>query len=239
MRALQRDPADRYATALEMREALESYIGIAKEPVRASDLGRTVGGLFASAREQMATKIRAHMQSSSSTKNKGAGPGDFTSAPMGTAVTSIVAMRTDAGGELAADTQIDMGPAGGDTNGPAIIVTPPSVVPRREGRTALAVLVLAVSILALALVMVFTRSAGTPAPGEKAAAATEPSAAAPVLVPPPPVVPPSASVVALPVPVASSPTTSKPVAPSGGARPSSSTRPSLRPARPIDTSFPR
>ena len=72
-----------------------------------------------------------------------------------------------------------------------------SVVPRREGRTALAVLVLVVSILALALVMVFTRSGGTPAAREK-------GAASPILVPPPPVVaaPPNASVVALPVPVA-------------------------------------
>ena len=241
MRALQREPADRYATALEMRDALESYIGIAKEPVRASDLGRIVSGTFASAREQMSTKIRSHMQSSPATRNKAPGPGDSTGAPMATAVTSIVAMRTDAGGGLPADTHVDMGPAGGDTNGPAIIVTPPGVVPRREGRTALAVLVLAFAVLALALVMVFTRTAGRPADGEKGGAANAPSAAAPVLLALPPIVvaPPSASTAALAVPVASASATTKPVAPSGGARPSSSTRPSSRPARPIDTSFPR
>ena len=240
MRALQRDPADRYATALEMREALESYIGIAKEPVRASDLGRIVSGIFASSREQMSTKIRSHMQSSSSTRNKAASPGDAASAPMATAVTSIVAMRTDASG-LAADTEVGMGPAVGDTNGPAILVPPPSAVPRREGRTALTVLALAVSILALATVMVFTRAGGPTAPAEKAASATALSAAAPVLVPPPPTVAaaPNASVVALPVAAASSAATSKPAAPPGGARPSSSTRPASRPARPIDTSFPR
>lgn len=159
---------------------------------------------------------------------------------MATAVTSIVAMRTDASG-LAADTEVGMGPAVGDTNGPAILVPPPSAVPRREGRTALAVLALAVSILALATVMVFTRAGGPTAPAEKAASATALSAAAPVLVPPPPTVAaaPNASVVALPVAAASSAATSKPAAPPGGARPSSSTRPASRPARPIDTSFPR
>ena len=245
LRALQRDPADRYATALEMRDALESYIAVAKDQVRASDLGRVVSGLFVAAREQMATKIRAHMQSSLSTKANAplreSTPGG---AVMGTAVTSIVDMGAD------------LGPAGGDTEGPAMVTPPIVVAPRREGRTALAVLVLALSILALAGVLIFTR--GT-SPAEdrggdrgKTAAASEPSAA--MAVPAPPSVP---AVAAPPVVVASSsasPASSGAVpAPAarptkGGGRPSSSSRPSSppsppsppsRPSRPIDTSFPQ
>jgi serine/threonine-protein kinase len=239
MRALQRDPADRYATALEMREALESYIGVAKEQVRASDLGRVVGNLFSASREQMSTKIRSHIQSNASPRSKAAaheaaagGP------PMGTAVTSIVDMPTD------------VNTAGGDTHGPAI-VTPPAVAPRREGRTALAVLALALSILALTAVLVFTRRGGTTDDRGNAAALgeAEPGAPAPLPVPvpvlPAPVViaPPSASVVvsgrpppAEPRPVASS----SPIKPQAGvARPPSSVRPAARATRPIDTSFPR
>jgi len=62
MRALQRDPLDRYQTAGEMRDALEAYIGACGQPVRASDIGQTTGALFATMREQMATKIRAYIK---------------------------------------------------------------------------------------------------------------------------------------------------------------------------------
>ncbi len=225
MRALQREPADRYATALEMREALESYIGVAKEQVRAADLGQVVGELFSTARVQMSTKIRAHIQASTSTRNQAAAARESAShgPAMVTAVTSIVGMNP---------------PAGGDTNGPAVVT--PVAVPRREGRTALAVLVLALSILALAAVLVFTRRAGPP---ENVAAAGEPPSATPV----PVVVPaPSASVVALasasePRAVASPVTSSssRPQGPSVGVRPGPSARPTPRSTRPIDTSFPR
>jgi len=247
MRALQRDPADRYATALEMREALESYIAIAKEQVRASDLGRIVGELFSASREQMSTKIRAHMQSSASLKNRIADARDTVSRGpgMATAITSIV----DMGGDIGPDPG---GVAGGDTNGPAI-VTPRLVAPRREGRTALAVLLLAVAILALAVVLVFTRRGGATDGSERGVAATGEQAPVPVPVPVAPpapavIAPPSASVVgAAPPPEqrpvaaatpSAAPTTS-PRGPAGGARPSSSARPSSRQTRPIDTSFPR
>ena len=239
MRALQRDPADRYATALEMREALESYLAVAKDQVRASDLGRLVGGLFAAAREQMSTKIRAHIQASASSKNRVAASSDSGSsgAPMATAVTSIVDMGPP----------VEMGPAGGDTNGPSI-VTPPVVAPRREGRTALALLVLALSILTLAVVLIVTRRASTTDEGKKTAAASENNAAPPVPAPPAPVVlaSPSASVVAAPlppeprpVPPPSSTTPSRLQGLPGAARPSPSARPPSRSTRPIDTSFPR
>jgi hypothetical protein len=232
LRALQRDPADRYSTALEMRDALESYIAVAKDQVRASDLGRVVSGLFVTAREQMSTKIRAHMQASPS---KGSGASRESSpggAVMGTAVTSIV----DMGG--------DVGPAGGDTEGPAMVTPPIVAAPRREGRTALAVLALALSILALAVVLVLTRNTTPSGDREKTTAAGEPTAAMPVPAPsaaasassalPVVVAAPSAGLAASAAPAPSSVKASK-----GGGRPSSSSRPPSRPARPIDTSFPQ
>jgi serine/threonine-protein kinase len=234
MRALQRDPADRYATALEMREALESYIGVAKEQVRASDLGRLVTGLFSSSREQMSTKIRSHIQSSASSKNRVAARDSASGGPaMATAVTSIVDMGAD------------VSAAGGDTNGPAM-VTPPLVVPRREGRTALAVLALALSILALAVVLLLTRRGATTDDQNKSAArgVDDPPVPVPVAVPlpvpPAPVViaPPSASVVATAAPPEPRlmPSSAPPKPQAGGARLPASSR---RATRPIDTSFPR
>jgi serine/threonine-protein kinase len=242
MRALQRDPSDRYATALEMREALESYIAVAKDPGRASDLGRMVGGLFAGVREQMSTKLRAHMQANASSRSVVAAARE--AGVMGTAVTSIVDMGTP----------VDLGPAGGDTNGPAI-VTPPVAPPRREGRTAIALLLLAVSILALAAVLVVTRRSGSSDARDTAAAArgasAPPAASMSVAAAPVAAAPPAASVIAAPPPPAASPppearpaassptVASRPQAPAGGARPAASSRPASRPARPIDTSFPR
>jgi serine/threonine-protein kinase len=72
MRALQRDPRERYQTAGEMREALEAYIGACGQPVRASDIGSTTGALFAVTREQMATKIRAHIKATTQSEQAAA-----------------------------------------------------------------------------------------------------------------------------------------------------------------------
>jgi hypothetical protein len=236
MRALQRDPSDRYATARDMREALESYIGVAKEQGRASDLGRIVGGLFAPAREQMSTKIRAHMQASASSQNRAAAPRE-----LGTAVTSIVDMGAD------------VGAAGGDTNGPAI-VTPPVVAerPRKERRTVLAALGLALGLLALMALLILTRRGTPPGEHDSTAVGTEgtaipvpvpvavaaPSVPAPVVIAPPPPLPSASVVAALPDP--RQPASSAPARPPvAGVRPLSSSRPAARQARPIDTSFPR
>ncbi len=72
MKALQRDPRDRYQTAGEMRDALEAYIGACGQPVRASDIGSTMGALFAGTREQMATKIRAYIKSTTQSEKEAA-----------------------------------------------------------------------------------------------------------------------------------------------------------------------
>jgi hypothetical protein len=63
MRALQRDPHERYQTAGEMRDALESYIGACGQPVRASEIGGAVSALFATPREDMSARIRGYVRS--------------------------------------------------------------------------------------------------------------------------------------------------------------------------------
>jgi serine/threonine protein kinase len=63
MRALQRDPRERYQTAGEMREALDSYIGACGQPVRASEIGGAVSALFATPREDMSARIRGYVRS--------------------------------------------------------------------------------------------------------------------------------------------------------------------------------
>ena len=71
MRALQRDPRERYQTAGEMREALESYIGACGQPVRASEIAGAVGALFATPREDMSARIRGYVRSTMTPSSPG------------------------------------------------------------------------------------------------------------------------------------------------------------------------
>ena len=173
MRALQRDLADRYPSALDMREALESYIGMAGHTVRASDLGNALAKLFADSREQRAARIRE--QVSSPRPGSGNALAGARGAALPTVARSIVGT--------------------GDTNGPSV-VSGPLVRGRSDWRTSLALGVLAVSIVTLgSAIIVTTRwSAARPPAAEPPADVlgaavpavkmpTEPEA--PVLPPPP------------------------------------------------------
>ncbi|HSO33850.1 MAG TPA: serine/threonine-protein kinase, partial [Labilithrix sp.] len=225
MRALQRDPADRYATAAEMREALESYVGMAGQIVRASDIGNAVNKLFADSRENRASRIREQMSGARSASGNllAAGPG----AALPTLATSFV--------------------GGGDTNGPSV-VTGPLARARGDWRTGLAIGVLAFSVVAFASAVIVTmRWSGDRAAGSGASASTElVGVPVPAVLPPPattetalPVLPP-----ALPAPSAGAAPTPPPPAPParpfnppprrGGPAPGPTT-----PKRTIDTSFPR
>ncbi|MDB4938065.1 MAG: serine/threonine protein kinase [Labilithrix sp.] len=231
LRALQREPSDRFATALEMREALESYIRATNEPVHASDIGRVVDGLFTEAREQMSTRIRMHMQSSASSRGRAAAAGvaahatTAQAAPIPTAVTSIV----------------DPGPganASPDTN-TAAIVTPPVARARPEWRTTAAVLALSLSILVLAGVLLLTRSSSTP--DRSAAHSADPAPAptpTPTLAPTPtPALTPAATLTLTPSPDVQDASVKPP--PPLPPRPLPASRPPRPASRPIDTSFPR
>jgi serine/threonine-protein kinase len=64
-RALQRDPAARYQTAGEMRNALDHYLVESGHFVRQEDLGRIVGELFRDARASLRQAISDHLAHSS------------------------------------------------------------------------------------------------------------------------------------------------------------------------------
>jgi hypothetical protein len=235
MRALQRDPADRFRTALEMREALESYVGMAGHTVRASDIGGLVSGLFAGSRENRANRLREQMQAGAARPFIGSGPASGPA--MHTVPTSFV------------------GGPGGDTNGPAV-VTPPLARVRGEWRTIASVAVLAVSVVALGgalLVTVGSRDrtstaaagsgsgelVGVPVPAVPVAMTTETAPVAASVTAPPPL--PSATAVVVAPPRAAPPSFSHaprrggppaPVAPPAPAAPGTA-------KRPIDTSFPK
>ncbi|WP_437663277.1 protein kinase domain-containing protein [Sorangium sp. So ce1182] len=64
-RALERDPAKRFATAQEMRAALEDYLREAGEDVRADEVGARVRSVFAERRASMQRQVRAYIDQGS------------------------------------------------------------------------------------------------------------------------------------------------------------------------------
>jgi serine/threonine-protein kinase len=61
LRALEKNPANRYQTALEMRQALERYLDDSGPPVRQEDLGALVTTLFQDERTAVQERIRRMM----------------------------------------------------------------------------------------------------------------------------------------------------------------------------------
>ena len=62
MKALERDPANRYQTAEDMRAALEKYLRESGHFVHEADIGGPVAKLFEEQREDVKSQIRMHMQ---------------------------------------------------------------------------------------------------------------------------------------------------------------------------------
>jgi serine/threonine protein kinase len=60
-RALERDPQVRFASAKEMRDAVDAYIAKSGRLVRAEDLGALLGRLFAKRRERVRRQVRTYM----------------------------------------------------------------------------------------------------------------------------------------------------------------------------------
>ncbi|XXX82656.1 bifunctional serine/threonine-protein kinase/ABC transporter substrate-binding protein [Sorangium sp. So ce134] len=63
-RALERDPAKRFATAQEMRAALEDYLCGAGEDVGPDEIGARMLGVFAERRASMQRQVKAHLEQS-------------------------------------------------------------------------------------------------------------------------------------------------------------------------------
>ncbi|WP_437994788.1 bifunctional serine/threonine-protein kinase/ABC transporter substrate-binding protein [Sorangium sp. So ce185] len=61
-RALERDPAKRYATAQEMRAALEDYLRGSGEDVRSDEIGARMLAVFAERRASMQRQIKAYIE---------------------------------------------------------------------------------------------------------------------------------------------------------------------------------
>ena len=236
MRALQRDVADRFCSAQEMHDALESYIGMAGQTVRASDLGNALAKLFADSRENRSARIREQLSGARSTSGNlvaVGGPGDLIGLP--TIATSFVG-------------------SAGDTNGPSVVTGPLARARGGDWRTGVAIGVLAFSVIALASAIIVTLrwSGDRPAAGAErpppelvgvpvstglpAAPPPPENVAAPIPPPPPPPPPPPSVAAPAPPPVAA------PVR--GGGRPprgNAGAAPAdpRAPKRTIDTSFPK
>jgi serine/threonine-protein kinase len=60
-KALEKDPANRFQTALEMREAIETYIAHGGHTVKQEDVGKLIVGMFQSVREDVQRQIQTHM----------------------------------------------------------------------------------------------------------------------------------------------------------------------------------
>ena len=224
MRALQRDLADRYPTALEMREALESYIGMAGHTVRGSDLGNAIGKLFADSRENRAARVREQLSGARSASGNLLAVGSAAAPVLPTIVTSFVGN-------------------GGDTNGPSV-VTGPIARARGDWRTGLALGVLAFSVVALASAIIVTLRWSGDRPPVAAAHAPE-LVGVPVPTVSPSAPAPATETAALPTPPPPSAITPPPaVVPAvrpGGRQPRTPAAPSdpRAPKRSIDTSFPK
>ena len=61
-RSLEKDPADRYQTAQDMRDALEAYIADMGKSIRQDDIGRRVSAMFHKIREDIQRQIQTHME---------------------------------------------------------------------------------------------------------------------------------------------------------------------------------
>jgi hypothetical protein len=60
-KALEKNPTDRFQTALEMREALEAWMTAAKAAVRQDEVGALMRGWFATLREEVKRQIQEQM----------------------------------------------------------------------------------------------------------------------------------------------------------------------------------
>jgi serine/threonine-protein kinase len=162
------DPADRYATAAELRAALEGYLDSSKR-LGAHDVGALVETSFAADRAKIRLLIDARMKELSA-----AGAGASTLADLATVVraeqpTSVTPTpRSEPSGDRASSTvkSIEAGPASASASG-------------SEAKRGRAILALgAVAVAAIAAILVAQRSSGNASPTPPASTMTATTAAA-------------------------------------------------------------
>ena len=60
--ALQKDPNQRFPSALAMREAIEAYLASTGRAVRTDEIGQTIAGMFTDVREAIKRQIQEHVE---------------------------------------------------------------------------------------------------------------------------------------------------------------------------------
>jgi serine/threonine protein kinase len=61
-RSLEKDPARRFQTAQEMRDALDAYIARSRRTVRNDDIGRQITSMFQKVRDDIQRQVQEHME---------------------------------------------------------------------------------------------------------------------------------------------------------------------------------
>ena len=171
MRALERDPQRRFATAREMRDALEGYIHESGHALRQEDVGKRVAGMFAAVREQVQRQVQRQMQAMT-----GSAPLSSPGSVRGLSLASLDRIDQD-GGDASAQL-LDLGDSATGLAGLAAGTDPRSsstVVPvtkpkrRRALWLAVPIVLFAVGVVAV-LVIPRGRGAGDDAAHERAGA---------------------------------------------------------------------
>ena len=173
-RALEKDPNARFATAQEMRDALEAWIAGSGALVRQEDIGANVSGYFAATRADVKRQIQEHM----TLVERAASTDD-----LAVMTAQAARARLASSGNLPAITPV---PAGGSgvvklpPGGPAQLVAEANLERARPGRTwplVLAVLAVLVAVGAVAGLAMWLRAGQSTSPptGSSSAPTTEPS----------------------------------------------------------------
>ncbi len=156
-RALQRDPAARFQTADEMRQALEEYIASTGQTLRDSDLGEVLSQVFAEARANLRQQIESYMHNARSSKSA------LPSHPPTLSTQLALARPGDVSG-------VTLGQAGAPH--PAASEAPPTTTKKHSKRVVLAGALLSVLVATGATVLTSERRHGAqPDPGNNATSA--------------------------------------------------------------------
>jgi len=229
-RALQRDPAARYQTAGEMRNALEQYLLDRRLFVRHEELGRLVGDLFSEARAERQRQVSEHMAVASEfprSNSSGSMPAAVEAAgPAGLSPGIDPTHPSSMSGIAVARTLSSLYAARPPTTG--LIEAPPQAKGIRLSPAAVAVMAV-VSVAAIFTLVERTRTPSAAAPPPPSVIATIPS---PVAVHPPlqPVVAPTETGAPEPARFETTPPTTG--APTTSPGRTVQSQPAWRPARP-------
>jgi serine/threonine protein kinase len=173
-RALEKDPARRFPTALAMRDALEDCIAASGKSVRQEEIGRELSNLFSGVREAIQKQVRMHMEGITEVPLHDEGPRS-TEGSAGRAILSsgqlpMLGVTSGSGSGVVAGFSAPSQPSPSDASlpsGPVPIVNAAATAQARRGAALWLALAAVVGVVAIAA-FTMGKSGATPAP------ATEP-----------------------------------------------------------------